>query len=202
MKHYDRPPPRLRALVACVVFGALMVSCGDDDDDDSASTAATTPATRTRRTEPTSTATAPDAESSVTESSTAPSGDICADREALRTSVDALTNLDVVAEGTNSLTAAVDDVKDDLAAMRSSAGDELRPQVEAVQDALDEWKQRSPTSTPVGPRQPSPHWRTSRGQRAPCSTHWRPACVEHRRRRRRETVCDRAANAGAVMLGP
>ena len=56
----------------------------------------------------------------------------------MRTSVDALTNLDVVAEGTNSLTAAVDDVKDDLAAMRSSAGDELRPQVEAVQDALDE----------------------------------------------------------------
>ena len=56
----------------------------------------------------------------------------------MRTSVDALTNLDVVAEGTNAVRAAVSDVKDDLAAVRSSAGSELRPQVEAVQDAVDE----------------------------------------------------------------
>ena len=56
----------------------------------------------------------------------------------MRTSVDALTNLDVVAEGTNGVTAAVSDVKDDLAALRGSAGDELQPQVQAVQDAVDE----------------------------------------------------------------
>ena len=63
---------------------------------------------------------------------------MCADRDALRTSVDALTNLDVVAEGTNGLTAAVTDVKDDVAALGSSAGSELQPQVQAVQDAVDE----------------------------------------------------------------
>ena len=56
----------------------------------------------------------------------------------MRESVDALTNVDVVAEGTNGVTAAVSDVEDDLAALRSSAGDELEPQVQAVEDALDE----------------------------------------------------------------
>ena len=65
------------------------------------------------------------------------SSDVCADREALRESVDALANVDVVAEGTNGVTAAVSDVEDDLTALRSSAGDELEPQVQAVQDALD-----------------------------------------------------------------
>ncbi len=63
---------------------------------------------------------------------------MCADREALSTSIDALTNLDVVAEGTNGMTAAVSDVNDDLAALRSSAGSELQADVQAVQDAVDE----------------------------------------------------------------
>ena len=56
----------------------------------------------------------------------------------MSTSVDALTNLDVVAEGTNGVTAAVSDVKDDLAALGSSARAELEPQVQAVQDAVDD----------------------------------------------------------------
>ena len=56
----------------------------------------------------------------------------------MRESVDALASVDVVAEGTNGVTAAVSDVEDDLAALRSSAGDELEPQVQAVQDAVDQ----------------------------------------------------------------
>jgi hypothetical protein len=137
MKPNDSPAPLVRVAVACVVLGALMVSCGDDDD--SASTAATTPATPFATAGPTNTATTePAAESSAAGSSTAPSGDVCADRDALRTSVDALTDLDVVAEGTNGVTAAVSAVKDDLAALRSSAGADLQPQVQAVQDAVDE----------------------------------------------------------------
>ena len=150
MKRSDSSPPFVRAVVACVVLGVVMVSCGDDDD--SASTAATTPATPLATAGTTSTeTTAPAAESSATGSSTAPSGDVCADREALRTSVDALTNVDVVAEGTNGVTAAVSDVKEDLAALRSSAGDELQPQVQAVQDAVDEGGD--------GSRQPRLRWR-------------------------------------------
>ena len=139
--------------MACVLLGVLMVSCGDDDD--SASTAATTPATPFATAGPTSTATTSPAESSATGSSTAPSGDVCADREALRTSVDALTNVDVVAEGTNGVTSAVADVKDDLAALRSSAGAELQPQVRKQSKVpLTSGRRRSPTSTPAAPQQP------------------------------------------------
>jgi hypothetical protein len=36
------------------------------------------------------------------------------------------------------VTAAIGDVKDDLAAIQDSAGDEVRPQVEDVQSAVDE----------------------------------------------------------------
>ncbi len=73
------------------------------------------------------------------DSATATTGaDVCADREALSESVDVLTNVDVVAEGTDGVSAAVSDVEDDLAALRSSAGDALAPQVQAVQDDLDE----------------------------------------------------------------
>jgi hypothetical protein len=103
MKPNDSPARRLRAVVACVALGVLMVSCGDDDSSSSTTVA-----------------------------------DVCADREALRSSVAALKDLDVVAEGTNGVNAAVADVKEDLTALQSSAGDELQPQVQAVQDAADE----------------------------------------------------------------
>ena len=42
----------------------------------------------------------------------------------------------MVAEGTNGLTAAVDAVKSDLEKVRGSAGSEVEPQVQAVQDAI------------------------------------------------------------------
>ncbi len=47
-----------------------------------------------------------------------------------------MTDVGVVAEGTNGLTAAVDAVKSDLEKVRGSAGSEVEPQVQAVQDAI------------------------------------------------------------------
>ena len=136
MRFSDGSPSIVRAVVACAVLGAVMISCGDDDG---ATTSETTSAASSATAGPTSTeTTAPAPESSAAASSNAPSGDVCADREALSTSIDALTNLDVVAEGTNGVTAAVSDVNDDLAALRSSAGSELQADVQAVQDAVDE----------------------------------------------------------------
>jgi len=137
MKLNERTSPLVRAVVACVVLGGLALSCGDDD---AASTATTTPASAPATAEPATTTvtTAPMSAPASTVASPTSTGDVCADREALRTSVDALTEVDLVAEGTNGVTAAVDDVKDALAALRSSAGSELRPQVDAVQDAIDE----------------------------------------------------------------
>ncbi len=63
---------------------------------------------------------------------------MCADREALSSSVDALKDVDVAAEGTNGVTAAVADVKTDLEALRASAGPELQAQVDDVESALDD----------------------------------------------------------------
>lgn len=111
--------------VACLAICAVVTSCGDDDDSSATTIAAdTTDATNTV------------AMTTVPTTAGAASGDACADREALRSSVAALTDVDVVAEGTNGLTAAVDAVKSDLEKVRGSAGSELEPQVQAVQDAI------------------------------------------------------------------
>ena len=107
----DRSSRTARRLTACLAIGFLVMSCGDDDSSSTASTATTT--------------------------SAAASGDVCADREALRESVDALKDVDLIAGGTNGLTAAIDDVKQALTDLRTSAGAELQPQVQAVQDSLD-----------------------------------------------------------------
>ena len=98
----------VRWVVAGVAIAVLVASCGSEDG--SSSTAATS----------------------------VPAGDVCEDREALRSSVDDLEGIDLRAEGAEGVTDAVTAVKDDLAALRDSAGDELRPEVQAVQDAVDE----------------------------------------------------------------
>ena len=130
MKRYSRSlsvvVPRA---VACLAIFAAVTSCGDDDSSATTSTA--------------DTAVADTAESASTvEMTTVPittggaSQDACADRDALRSSVAALADVDVVAEGTNGLTAAVDVVTSDLEKVRASAGSEFEPQVQAVQDAI------------------------------------------------------------------
>jgi hypothetical protein len=115
----------VRRIIACAAIGALAASCADDDDSSTATTAATATAAST-------------AASTSTGGSAAPSDDVCADREALRSSVAALNDVNLRAEGTNGVTAAINAVKDDLAALRTSAGDKLRLQVQAVQDAIDQ----------------------------------------------------------------
>ena len=82
-------------LVACVALMAAFSACGDDDDPSSSDETTTTAADDDTTT-------------------TAPTDDVCADREALSSSVDALKDVDVAAEGTNGVTAAVEDVSTDL----------------------------------------------------------------------------------------
>ena len=65
-------------------------------------------------------------------------GTACEDRDALRDSVKALADVDVVAEGTNGLTPAVDAVKEDLQKVRDSAASEMEPKVQAVQDSIND----------------------------------------------------------------
>ncbi|HKY17190.1 MAG TPA: hypothetical protein VJM33_19845 [Microthrixaceae bacterium] len=98
-------------MTACLVVGVLVAGCGDDDDSSSATTAAPT---------------------------TEAEGDVCADRDALQSSVEELRDVDLTAEGTNGVEAAVGAVKEDLDALGTSVSDELEPEVEAVRTAVDE----------------------------------------------------------------
>ena len=97
-------------MVALVALGVLVAACGDDDDSTSSEQTTTT--------------------------TTAPVDDVCADRDALQSSVDGLKDVDVAAEGTNGVKAAADDVATSLAALKASAGPELQADVTAVEDAL------------------------------------------------------------------
>ena len=85
-------------MVACLAICAVVTSCGDDDDSSATTIAADTGAADTTETNTV------EAVTTVPATAGAASGDACADREALRSSVAALTDVDVVAEGTNGLT--------------------------------------------------------------------------------------------------
>ena len=61
----------------------------------------------------------------------------CAAGESLETSLDELADLDLVAEGTDGLTAAVDQVRSDLADLRDSASDAAADEVGALEQAVD-----------------------------------------------------------------
>jgi len=123
--------------VACLALCALVASCGDDDSSATSSVAGTTAAANAQAatTAPTTTVTTATGSTSAPTTSGATSG-ACADREALRKDVAALANVDIVAQGTNGITTAIDAVKADLEKVKASAGSNLKPQVQAVQDAV------------------------------------------------------------------
>ncbi|KHL17837.1 UNVERIFIED_CONTAM: hypothetical protein LK11_09620 [Mumia flava] len=58
----------------------------------------------------------------------------------LRSSVDALTNLDLVGEGTNGLESAVDAVGEDVSTLKDTAGDAASDEVDALSDSIDDLK--------------------------------------------------------------
>lgn len=61
----------------------------------------------------------------------------CNAGESLRTSLSALTSLDLIAEGTDGLESAVDQVKDDLDDLQDAASDAASDEVDAFDDAVD-----------------------------------------------------------------
>ena len=67
-----------------------------------------------------------------------PTPSVCDQADAVRQSVEGLANLDVIASGTDGLTAAVDDVRTELQALRQTASDEIRPEVEALETAVED----------------------------------------------------------------
>ncbi len=62
----------------------------------------------------------------------------CAAGESFESSLDELTGLDLVAEGTDGLTAAVDQVQSDLGDLRDSASEAAADEVDALEQAVDD----------------------------------------------------------------
>lgn len=105
-----------RSLSALVVVGALatgLAGCGSDSD--SSSSAEATPTASATPTEATG----------------------CADVAALQESLSSLKDVDLQQDGVAGLTSALDSVKADLEAAKSSVSAELQPQVAAVSTAFD-----------------------------------------------------------------
>lgn len=108
---------RRTGVAGLVVVCAMLVGCGDDTS--TSSTATNAPATS---------------------ASASPTGSeqLCADRDALKSSIDDLTNVDIAKSGTSGLQAAVDQVKGDLGSLRKSAAGEFDDQVQAMEKSLGE----------------------------------------------------------------
>lgn len=62
----------------------------------------------------------------------------CAAGESIQTSLSSLTDLDLIAEGTDGLNTAVDNVKDDLDELRDAAGDAASDDVSALEQSVDD----------------------------------------------------------------
>ena len=121
---------RPRGATAAVLLGLLvsLAACGSSSS--SSSTSEASPSTAA-----TTAATTGAAASGGSTPGTA-SAEVCAAREELRTSITDVKDVDIVANGTSSLQAAITKVKDNLTTLKSTAGDELQPEVTALQDAL------------------------------------------------------------------
>ena len=117
---------RPRGVAAAVLLGLLvsLAACGSSSS--SSSTSEASPSTAASTTAATSGSSTPGTASA----------EVCAARDDLQTSITDLKDVNIVAGGTSSLQAAITKVKDNLATLKSAAGDELQPQVTAAQDAL------------------------------------------------------------------
>jgi ABC-type phosphate/phosphonate transport system substrate-binding protein len=104
------------SIALCFVLGA----CGNDS-----STSSATPS-------PTETTVSPQA------TSTAGNAELCAQRDALESSLRELTNINVVASGTSGIQEALSKVRTNLQALRTTARDQYRDQTQALDDALRE----------------------------------------------------------------
>ena len=100
-----------------------LAACGSDNSSSSSVSVATTAATS----------------SAATTASTAAgqsNAQLCQARDALTTSVQDLSNVDVVKNGTTGVKDALTKVMDNLTAVKAAATDQLQPQVKAFQDSL------------------------------------------------------------------
>jgi hypothetical protein len=119
--------------IAGLALGLVVggVACGDDDNS-SATTVTTTTVVSTTNPGPVGSA----------------SAELCQARDDLRTSISDLSKVDVIKNGTSAVTDQLNTIKDNLAKVRSSAGSDVKPQVDAFQQAVDGLQTALSGSTP------------------------------------------------------
>jgi hypothetical protein len=108
-------------IVVAAALAVVGLACGDDSTSSTTTTTTTTPPPTTN----------PGPVGSA-------SPELCAARDELRSSISDLSNVDVVRNGTSAITSALDKIKENLSAVRSAAGSDVQPQVEAFQRAVDQ----------------------------------------------------------------
>jgi hypothetical protein len=113
--------------VALAVVLVLSACGGDDTGSDAA--APTGGSTATATTEPSEATTSPGPDATA---------DLCAARDDLEQSVQALGDVDVVAGGTDAVEAALGDVREDLAALRGASGSDLQDEVSSLESAIED----------------------------------------------------------------
>ena len=140
------------AILAAIGLTAVLAACGSDNS--SSSSVVTTSATTATSTTVTSGTTTSTTSSSGT-STSGPSGAtasaaLCSARDSLKTSIQNLGNADVVKNGTSGLQDALTNVKNNLQAVKSAAGSDLQPQVNALQTSLDQLSTAISNASSVG----------------------------------------------------
>ena len=119
---------RLRTIAACTLLALTLgaTACGDDSSSSSEGTSGTT-ASGSATTE---------AGSATTKAGS--SDELCDERAALRSSIEDLKNVDVLKNGTSALEEPLADIKDNVAAVRSAASSEVKPQADALNSAIQD----------------------------------------------------------------
>ncbi len=109
------------AVLACVAL--LAVGCGGDDD----TTGGATPG-------PSAASSAADGSPSATGS---PDGDVCSDVDALKSSIDDLTEVDVSQAGLSAITDGLRQVQTNLSTLKDNADGALTPQIDDLDQAVN-----------------------------------------------------------------
>ena len=118
--------------IAVLKICLAVASCGDDDDDSATGSTAPVDAPASSTVVSITTSATP-----ATSGTSRAAGDACAAKDALGESITDLQDMDL-SGGAAGIQDALGDVKDDLAELRSSVSDELQPDVQAVEQAVQD----------------------------------------------------------------
>jgi hypothetical protein len=123
---------RSRGLGAAVLVGLVLslAACGSSSKSSSTTAAASSESTSAGST------TVPGSGDS--EAPGTASAAVCAARDDLQTSITDLKDVNIASSGTSGLQAAITKIKDNLSTLKSAAGDQLKPEIDAFQTSLDD----------------------------------------------------------------